>query len=242
MEEKIAQKLLEETKTTYNLIAEKYSQTRKNFSPLFKNWLSSYLKPQEKIFDWGCAHGYLLEILPAVDYYGGDISEELIKIARKKYPQGKFFLLKSPVQLPFPDNFFDKIVALSVFHHLPSKKLRLAFLKEAKRVLKEDGLLILTVWNFQPIFLLKKGFFKRLLILLKYTLLKILGLSPLDFKDIFLPFFGQRRYLHCFSKKELEKLACLVGLEVEASGTIFKRETKKEGEIFLIARKPKLQQ
>lgn len=222
-------------KTTYDEVAKDYVRTRKEFSPVFKNWLLSYLKTGEKILDWGCAHGYLLEILPPVEYYGVDLSEQFLKIAQEKYPQGKFYLLKSPFKLPFPDNFFDKIVALSVFHHIPSKKFRLLFLKEAKRVLKNNGLLILTVWNLQPFFLLKQKQFKRLLIFVKYLLLKILTFSPLDFKDIFLPFFNKRRYLHCFSQKELQKLAREAGFKVIEKGIIFKKETKKEGEIFLIA-------
>jgi len=38
---------------------------------------------------------------------------------------------------------------LAVLHHIPSLEFRLEFLKEAKRVLRLGGLLILTVWDLK---------------------------------------------------------------------------------------------
>src|SRR3989344_4703050 len=46
-----------------------------------------------------------------------------------------------------PD-YFDKVYSISVLHHIPSRELQLQYLKEANRVLKPGGLLILRVWDF----------------------------------------------------------------------------------------------
>jgi len=118
--------------------------------------------------------------------------------------------------LPFPNNFFDKIYSISVLQHIPSEEFRLQFLREIKRILRPGGLLILRVWD---LWRRKKG---RKLIL-RHTLLKITGKSKLDFKDIFLPWKNSRgkiltqRYLHCFTKRELEKLIKKTGLKIKES-------------------------
>ena len=44
--------------------------------------------------------------------------------------------------LPFKDASFDVVTSIAMFHHLPTKKDRLNFLKEIKRVLKPRGICI----------------------------------------------------------------------------------------------------
>ncbi|GAI25805.1 unnamed protein product, partial [marine sediment metagenome] len=59
-----------------------------------------------------------------VDYFGVDIAERLIKIAKKNYPEAKF-QVADVLNLPFPPNFFDKIYSISVLHNIPSKNFQL---------------------------------------------------------------------------------------------------------------------
>jgi len=58
----------------------------------------------------GCGNGRLYNTIVSekIDYIGIDFSEELIKIARKKYHEGEFMVADS-LNLPFLDNHFDKI-------------------------------------------------------------------------------------------------------------------------------------
>ena len=188
------------------------------------------VRPNEKVLDLGCGNGRLYELLKGrmVDYLGIDNSERLIALAKNRYP-GVNFQAGDALNLPFSDNFFDKVFSIAVLHHIPSKEFRLRFLKEAGRVLKPKGSLILMVWNFHQ--------FKERYLLFKYTILKLIGRSKLDWKDILEP-WGKKieRYYHWFSKKELENLVKKAGLKVERRG-IIKNEKGNRQNIYLIAEK-----
>ena len=216
MDKNYAQYLLYKTRENYDLIAEPFSGTRQFIWEDLKP-LAEYVKDGDKVLDVGCGNGRLLELFQGknVDYIGVDSSEELIKIAKNKaknkYPQAKF-LAGDALNLPFANQSFDKVFSVAVLHHIPSEEMRLKFLSEASRVLKPQGRIILTTW-----YLLRKK--KARTLLFKYTFLKLIGKSKLDFFDIFFPWKGRLkkpigRYVHVFRKKEIKNLFRQAGLEV----------------------------
>ena len=232
------------------MVAEDYTRTRA-FIPEDIKDLARYTLSGERVLDSGCASGRLYGVLkdynpPAplpsafggrapkkVDYFGIDFSEKLIEIARKKYPEAKFQVADC-LNLPFPANFFDKIYSISVLHNIPSREFRLRYFKEAKRVLKPGGLLILRVWDFWR----RKAFPK---LFFKYTFLKLIGKSKVDFFDVFVPWKDSKgkilieRYFHCFRKKELENLVKEVGFKIKK---IWRAGKNPRTNIYLIAKKP----
>jgi len=216
MERSYAEYILKKTKENYNLIADDFSRTRSFISQDLKA-LGEYTLAGERVLDLGCGNGRLFKVLKdkKIDYIGVDFSKKLIEIAKKKYP-GTKFQVANALNLPFPNNFFDKIYNISVLQHIPSEEFRVQFLRETKRILRPEGLLILRVWD---LWRRKKG---RKLIL-RYTLLKLIGKSKLDFRDIFLPWKDSRgkiliqRYLHCFTKRELENLVKKIGFKIKES-------------------------
>jgi ubiquinone/menaquinone biosynthesis C-methylase UbiE len=222
--------ILEKTKENYNLIAKEFAETRKEIWEELK-FLFEDLKEGEKVLDLGCGNGRWYKIFKEkkVDYFGIDNSEKLIEIAKESFPEAKFFV-GDAMNLPFQDNFFDKVYSIAVLHHIPSDVLRMKFLNEAKRVLKPQGKLVLTVWRFVQ----KDEIFR----LVKYTLLKILGVSKLDFKDVFEP-WGKKvmRYYHCFSKKELENLVKKSGFEILESGVVKNKRGNRQN-YYIISQKP----
>lgn len=228
MKKEYADFLIREQKNNYNKIANLFSEKREKTWQDIISFLSNYIKENDRILDSGCGNGRFYPFFKKnkTDYFGIDFSENLIKIAKKKYPDGKFLVANS-FNLPFSDNFFDKVISIAVFHHIPSKVYRLKFLAEIKRVLKNNGLLILSVWNLQKNKKAKKLF-------LKYTILKLLGLTKLDFKDIFYPWKDKsgkiliNRYFHIFSEKEIKKI-------LEKSGFLVEK-VKKNDNIVLAAR------
>jgi len=247
-----AEYLLKKTIQDYNLIAEEFSRTRERIWPEMRFLFDEYLIPREKILDIGCGNGRFLEIFKEkkVDYFGVDSSERLIEIAKKRYPEKEFlplakgmpeakgvhkFQVASALNLPFPDNYFDKVYSIAILHHIPSEEFRFQFLKEARRVLNQEGLLILTVWNLWQ----RKTAWK---LLFKHTFLKIAGKSKLDFKDIFYPWKSSdgkiliQRYIHFFTKNELEKLAKKSNFKIKEIG-ILKRKEGIQSNIYLIAEK-----
>jgi len=230
MEKEYAEYLLKKTKEDYNLIADDFSSKRENTWEETEFLFDSYLSKEMRVLDLGCGNGRYYPVFKTkkIDYSGIDNSERLISIAKEKYPEAKF-QLGDAFNIPFSDNFFDMVYSIAVLHHIPSRELRIQALKEIGRVLKNNGLLILTVWKFHE---LKEFYF-----LIKYTILKLTMKSKLDWDDVFEP-WGRKaqRYYHWFSQKELEKLAIEAGFKVKKIG-IVKNQKGNRKNIYLVAEK-----
>ena len=230
MDKKYAEYLLVKTREDYNLIADDFSRTRDETWDEMFFLFENYLKPGNKVLDLGCGNGRWYKLFKTynVDYIGIDSSVKLINIAQKDSPEAKF-QVEEGLNLSFPDNSFDKIYSIAVFHHIPSKEFRLKFLEEAKRILKPEGILVLTVWKFHDT--------KENYLLIKYTILKLLGKSKLDFGDVFEP-WGKKleRYYHCFTETELIELTKKSGLKIKEGGTI-KNEKGNRQNLYIVAQK-----
>ncbi len=225
MDKEYAKQLIDKTKNDYNLIAEDFSRTRSRIWPEVA-FLFDDLKPNEKVLDLGCGNGRYHNLIKekGSEYIGVDNSEKLVEIARKKYPETSFLKIDS-LNLPFDKNSFDKIYSIAVLHHIPSKEFRSIFLKEARRILKPNGQIIVTVWKLQ----------NGLSSIFKYAFLKLVGKSKLDFGDVFEPWSDKtERYYHLFSKRELIRLFKKSGFKIKEVGVIEKRKRKN---IYLIAQK-----
>jgi tRNA (uracil-5-)-methyltransferase TRM9 len=222
---------LEKDIKDYETLAEDFSRTR-HFT-----WdieiLSQYVSDGDRILDLGCGNGRLLKVLRGrkMEYFGLDTSKKLIEIARREHPQNRFEV-GDILNLPYSDDFFNKVFVIRTLHHIPSKEFRLQALREARRVLKPGGLLVLTVWNVWG-----SKYKKNLLRVVKYGFLKIIGKTKLDFSDAFIPWWimGEKvnRYFHFFTKKELKNLTEEVGLEVEK---IWSSKFRGHSDIYLIAK------
>ena len=98
----------------------------------------------ESLLDVGCGTGFLIELLikqrPA-RYYGADLSDEMIRVAKGKAIPGAEFVAGSADKLPYPDESFDIVTCSQSFHHYPYPEKAML---EAKRVLKSGGLYILS--------------------------------------------------------------------------------------------------
>lgn len=223
-----AKELIEKTKKDFNLIAEEFNVSRREIWPEMAE-LKIFIKPNSKALDLGCSNGRLFDFLKDknIEYFGIDFSEKLIKMAKNKY--GNNFQVADILNLPFSDNYFDTIWSVAVFHHIPSRELRLLALKEMKRVLKDNGRIIMTCWN-----LYQKDYLN---LLLKYFFRKIFNKSKLDFKDVFVPWGNSniKRYYHAFTKKELEELFKESGLGIIESK--FLRRNNKKTNILIVAEK-----
>jgi len=230
MEEQYAKYLLERVNRNYNLIAGDFSRTRSRPWYEIRFLFSDYLFSGDKVLDLGCGNGrnivYFKEKL--TDYYGADNSVELIKLARKKHPR-KNFRVDNALELSFTGEFFDKVYSIAVLHQIPSEKLRIKFLREAKRVLKPKGLLVLTVWKLHRL--------DHMFLALKSAFTKMIKGSRLDYGDILIP-WGDKiaRYYHFFSEKELRKLTENAGLKIIGSGVV-KSDDNDRQNIYIIAQK-----
>lgn len=95
--------------------------------------------------DVGCASGYMIsqiaEIFPNAKYFGIDVYTKAIDYAKKTYP-GVNFKVAVADKLPFENNNFDLILFYETIEHVENPQ---ECLREIKRVLKENGTLILTM-------------------------------------------------------------------------------------------------
>ena len=187
-----------EIKHVYDNIAESFYNLRQKpittyVNKLAEKWTSGLL------LDVGCGVG--ISMLPFVkngfDCIGIDISSMQLKFARQfaRKHNVKFRLkIGNVTELPFDDNLFDYVVSAAVIHHLDNKKKRLRALLEMKRVLKNNGELFITVWNYNQSRFLKSK------------------------KDVYIPWtykgIVHQRYYHLFSKEELKKLVEESGLKI----------------------------
>ena len=101
-------------------------------------------KEYKKLLDIGCGTGYLISMLSKdynAEYTGLDLSPEMINQAIEKNIKNARFIEGRSDELPFDDNTFDIVTCSQSFHHYPETDKPM---QEAKRVLKNGGLYILS--------------------------------------------------------------------------------------------------
>jgi ubiquinone/menaquinone biosynthesis C-methylase UbiE len=218
MDKQTQENLLNLVKRNYEEIALDFDTTRKKFlwPELIK--LAEFVKNGDKILDVGCGNGRLVEAFKnkKINYLGVDNSETLIEAAKNNYQISNIkFLLGDILELDkLPENNFDYIFCIAVFHHLPSVDLRIKALEQMKNKINNNGKIIITVWNFWS-----KEKYRR--IILKYGLLKIFGINKFDFGDILFDWKNNKgekisqRYYHAFTKNQLKKLVSQAGFKIE---------------------------
>src|SRR3989344_1574500 len=137
--------IMQENRKFFNKIAGYYDKG------IFKNLLLNPIKNAvefvnvkkgSKILDAGCGTGNLLKILEDENknlrLYGIDISEEMLKVARKKLKLVKI-KLGSVEKLNFKKDFFDYIFSIDAFHHYYNSTL---VMRNFYRILKKGGYLV----------------------------------------------------------------------------------------------------
>lgn len=231
MKKDYANYILQKNRENYNLIAKDFSKTREKpweeLRPLFDH----YLKKSERVLDLGCGNGRYFDWFKEkeVDYIGADNSEKLIQEAREKNPNAKF-IYADALELPFVENSFDKVYSIAVLHHIPSKELRMKFLEQIKKVLKPEGILILTAWKIHQR--------KEILTFIKYFFLKILGFSKMDYKDTWETWGNySKRYYHFFSKRELIRLIKNSGFGMCEAGVLKNKKGNRQN-FYIVAKAP----
>ena len=109
--------------------------------------MSTFLPEQcNWILDVGCGDGRTLALCPKVPFRAGiDLDPTAIDKARQVVPEAHF-CIGSAEALPYPDETFDAIVSCVV---LPYVNIPIV-LRECSRVLRRDGVIMLSVhsWDF----------------------------------------------------------------------------------------------
>ncbi len=137
----------EEITQYYNDLAKDYDNNR------FSNTYGQYIHKQEDEIlirylgkkntefnlDIACGTGRFLKYTD----YGIDISKEMVKISRKKFPK-KRISIEDAESLSFEDSFFDNVISFHLFMHLNIVSFK-TILIEVYRILKTGGYFIFDI-------------------------------------------------------------------------------------------------
>jgi SAM-dependent methyltransferase len=117
------------------------------------NYVKSKIDIKGNFLDYGTGNGYLMKILlenyPDSKISGCDSSPESVEMVKQHFKYNKnydFCFRIEQYPLPVKDRYFDIIFALEVIEHLNNRNLEVT-LSEFGRILKKDGILIITVPN-----------------------------------------------------------------------------------------------
>lgn len=132
-----------------------------------------------------------------------DLSYRMISIllskAKKRKIDDKIDLLVGDILfMPFRDRVFNAVILIAVLHHIPQAEIRKEVLKNIKRKLIENGVILITVWSLiQPRYFIKA--------IIDYIIGKVN-----EFGDILIPWHhrGKKllRFYHLFRKREIINL------------------------------------
>lgn len=204
MKEQTTKQLLTKVINDYDAIAGEFSNTRQSRWKEFKIFLK-YMKNSQRIADLGCGNGRFYDFLKQnrkIKYTGIDNSKNLLNLAKIKFKNDSNcqFLEGDLLKTGLKTNSANTVTAIASFHHLPGKITREKSLREIQRILKKNGIFMVSVWNlFQPKY--KKYVWKA-------RLKHILSLGKYDWRDTLIPWgkSGVKRYYYAFKPAELQKL------------------------------------
>jgi len=102
----------------------------------------------KRAIDVGCGTGKLVQFLNenGFEAYGCDNSSIAVKSTQKINNKNRI-VKASATNLPFPSESFDLLTSVSLIEHLKKSEL-IDFLREAKRVLKQNGFIFIVTPNF----------------------------------------------------------------------------------------------
>jgi len=93
-----------------------------------------------KVLDFGSGTGSNAFLFGPKEYLGVDIVKDRIKFAKKRNPNHSFKLIKNN-KILVKDKSIDFICIFATIHHIPNNDFK-KYLKEFKRILKNDGQII----------------------------------------------------------------------------------------------------
>ncbi len=120
---------------------------------LFLRHQKAYLYAAEcckdkSVFEYGCGNGYGSFLLSGIAHHvtAVDINETIVRGCKQNYPKKNlsFQVVRPEKKTAFKDGAFDVVISFQVLEHVYDVP---AYLKELKRLLKENGVLLITTPN-----------------------------------------------------------------------------------------------
>lgn len=107
--------------------------------------------PRGRVLDVACGTGKVAVRIAerGCVTLGAEASMEMIGLGRYVHPESKAVMVRSIAEeLPFPDNTFDRVICQGSLDHFVDGH---AFMREAARITKPDGRVVIALANFESI-------------------------------------------------------------------------------------------
>lgn len=187
-------------KSTYNTIADVWAHLKAKPLEEVVEFCNS-IEKKSLVLDIGCSNcrnliPFLERRFPCVAL---DFSKNMIRKAKefllkKNLPAN--FIISDISDLPFRNNAFNYVLCTRVLHHLPTKSLRARALAEIKRITKDKGGILISVY---------RRYFPRFLA----DIFSNLSEKKFEFGDTYKKWSHHekiyKRFFHMFSLEEFEK-------------------------------------
>src|SRR3989338_2040346 len=128
------------TRATYQKLAKDYEKPREKWAIFEKleNEFAELVPKGVNILDVGSGGGHYAEFFVKKGFQitGIDFSSAMVRVAQKRVPEGKFFVMRME-EMSFPPNSFDGVWMSASLYHVP-KKVALKVLEKAYEVLRPE--------------------------------------------------------------------------------------------------------
>lgn len=140
-----------ESEETWNAIAESFDATRGKPWKVVVDFVST-LSVSDVVADIGCGNGrhLILCVDKCNTVIGLDISKNLLKITKSKIEGRKVrfvFIHGNLVNIPIQGSSLDSVLYIAALHNIKGRTNRIQSLNEVKRILKNDGRALISVWS-----------------------------------------------------------------------------------------------
>ena len=147
----------------YKKIAKLYDTLFEPLNSALRSIGMNMFPPREgmAVLDVGCGTGIRIEFYQKAgcNVFGIDQSSSMLQVARNRLGENADLCMGDASNMPFQDKVFDLIVISFVLHEMP-RAVRAAAINESKRILKDDGRILLIDFHPGPIRPLKGWIFK----------------------------------------------------------------------------------
>ena len=150
----------DKSEKTWDAIAQSFDATRRKPWKQCIDFIGTFTK-EDLVVDVCCGNGR--HLIPSVKHckkaIGIDLSRKLLFIVQKKLDNANL-IHSNVVHIPLKGNTVDAVLYIASLHNIRGRDRRIQSLREVKRLLKNDGKALISVWSrWQDRY--RKQFFKK---------------------------------------------------------------------------------
>jgi ubiquinone/menaquinone biosynthesis C-methylase UbiE len=122
------------------------------------------------VLDVGCGTGVHLELYQKAGckVYGIDQSPSMLRVARNRLGKSANLYVGDASNMPYQDKKFDLVILCTVLHEM-TRAVRSAVTNESKRILREEGRILLIDFHPGPIRPIKGWIYKSIIALVEFA-------------------------------------------------------------------------